>query len=77
MNFDYSTLISRILKEYDTVSHFAKDMGMSKHTLHTRLNNFTEFSQKEINRAAALLHIPMEELSTYFFTVKVQKTKHL
>jgi hypothetical protein len=77
MTFDYSKLRGKIREMVGTEGKFAKFMDMSTTSLSEKLNNKVEFTQKEIERAVELLKIPKEEISVYFFTVKVQRSELL
>jgi len=70
--FDYAKLKGKIKEVFGTQSAFAKAMGMSSTTLSLKLNNFTNFTQQEINKACELLSIPAEFIPIYFFTEKVK-----
>lgn len=70
--FDYSKLKGKIKEVFGTQSSFAKAMGLSSVSLSSKLNNVTNFTQIEINRACELLSIPVEFIPVYFFTEKVK-----
>lgn len=72
ISFNYSKLRGKIKEVFNTQAAFAKEMGMSRTSLSEKLNNKVEFTQKEIERAIELLHIPPEEITLYFFTPQVQ-----
>lgn len=76
MEFDYARLRGRIREVCDTQDRFSELMGMSKATISAKLNNKSEFSQPEIVRAVKILDLRVDEISLYFFTPLVQKTKH-
>lgn len=71
--FDYSKLRIRINECYSCNVNFAIKMGFSERTLSLKLNNKSEFSQSEILKATELLKIPLREINSYFFKLKVQK----
>ena len=73
MNFDYSKLLGKIKEKFGTQGKFAIAMGVGLSSLNQKLNNKAEFSQNEMDRACELLGIGKEKLSTYFFTLEVQK----
>ena len=75
VNFDYNKLRGRIRETFGTEEAFAKKLGMSRTSLSQRLNNRSEFSQKEMNKCCVLLGIDLSEIKLYFFTLKVQKTE--
>lgn len=70
--FDYSKLRGRIREIFKTESAFGKAMGLSHNTISKKLNGYIMFVQNEIDKAIVLLEIPDDEISTYFFTTKVQ-----
>ena len=70
--FDYSKLRGRIREKFKTESAFGKAMGLSHNSISKKLNGRIMFVQDEIDRAIVLLEIPDDEISTYFFTPKVQ-----
>lgn len=72
--FDYSKLKGKIKEVFGTQSAFAKAMGLSCVSLSSKLNNATQFTQVEINRACELLSIPVEFIPVYFFTEKVKSS---
>jgi hypothetical protein len=72
MAFDYSKLNGRIIEMFGTRAKFAKEMGMSEHTLSVKMNGKTPWTQKEICKACDLLSIPSSEIHLYFFTEIVQ-----
>ena len=76
MMFNYAKLRGRIKEIFDTETTFAKNLGISQTSLSQKLNNKVEFTQKEIEKAIELLHIPKEEIPMYFFTPLVQEVKH-
>lgn len=71
MMFNYAKLRGRIKEIFDTENVFAKKLGISQTSLSQKLNNKVEFTQKEIEKAIELLHIPKEEIPMYFFTVEM------
>jgi len=70
--FDYSKLRGRIREIFKTESAFGRAMNLSHNTTSKKLNGRIQFTQNEIDRAIVLLEIPDDEISTYFFTLKVQ-----
>lgn len=72
MAYDYSKLLGKITEVYRTQERFATAIGMSVRTLSLKLNNKVSFKQPEISLALNLLGISNSEVSTYFFTPKVQ-----
>lgn len=75
MSFDYSKLRGKIREKCGTQEIFAKRLGISRTSLSQKLNNSNEFTQQEINNAAEILDIPLEQIPVYFFTLQVQKTE--
>lgn len=73
--FDYSKLKGRIKEKCGTCFNFAKSLGCSSNTLSAKINNASDFSQTEIIKSVDILELRKEDISTYFFTLKVQKTK--
>ena len=76
VSFDYNKLRGKIKEKCGTQEVFAKKIGISRTSLSQKLNNSNEFTQQEINNAAEVLDIPLEQISIYFFTPEVQKTEH-
>lgn len=72
MVFDYGKLRGRIREKFKTQAAFAKALGLSNTSLSTKLNNGSEFNQKEICKCVALLEIQCAEIPDYFFTQNVQ-----
>ena len=70
--FDYSKLRGRIREKFKTESAFGKAMNLSHNSISKKLNGHILFVQNEIDKAIVLLEIPDDEISTYFFTTKVQ-----
>lgn len=70
--FDYSKLRGKI-REYGTQEAFADAIGISTVTLSEKLNNKSQFTQKEINKSVEVLQIAPEDIPTYFFTPKVKQ----
>jgi hypothetical protein len=71
--FDYSKLRGKIKEVFKTQASYAKAVPMSSVSLSEKLNNKVQFSQKEIDKACALLQIAKEEIPIYFFTPKVKE----
>lgn len=70
--FDYCKLTNRITEKFSCDVNFAIKMGFSERTLSLKLNNKGDFKQSEIVKACTLLDIPLSEVNSYFFTIKVQ-----
>lgn len=73
--FDYSKLRGKIKECMGTERTFAEKMGMSQQALSSRLNNKTEFTDSEIYAGKNILHLTADDIGTYFFTQKVQKSR--
>ena len=73
--FDYSKLKGKIVEVLGNQSNYAKAIGLSETSITNKLNNSVYFTQGEIVTSAEVLHISLEEISNYFFTLKVEKTK--
>lgn len=77
MYFDYSKLCGRIREKCKTQQRFAKLMGIARSSLSAKLNNYSEFTQQEINRALTILDLSQYEIPEYFFKEIVQKSEQL
>ena len=71
IEFDYSALEGKIKQYYDTQDNLAKEIPMSRSSLNQKLQGNVDFTSKNIYRIANLLKIKKEEISYYFFTLKV------
>jgi len=67
MSFCYDKLKGKIKEKFGTQDKFAKVMGISRTTLNLKLNNLSEFTQKEMIKAIFLLGVSGNEISEYFF----------
>ncbi len=72
MSYDYSKLKGKIVEKYGSNAKFAEDMGWSERTLSLKLNNKVAWKQPEIVRAIELLSLNEEDITRYFFKLKVQ-----
>lgn len=72
VTFDYSKLLARIIEMKFTRSTFAKALGITRQHLGKILNEGLPISSAMIYRMAQILEID-DELTPYFFTLKVQK----
>lgn len=70
IEFDFSKLKGRIKEKLNTQENFAKELNISVPSLIKKLNNKSQFTQTEINRARTILDIRNEELDIYFFSEK-------
>ncbi len=72
MAYEYSKLLGRITEKFGTQAKFAEAMGLSERSLSLKLNGRVGFKQSEITKACQLLDISGAEITSYFFTLKVQ-----
>lgn len=72
MSYDYSKLCGRIVEKYGTQAKFADAMNLSERSISLKLNGKVGWKQSEITMACKVLDILLTEISTYFFTLKVQ-----
>lgn len=72
MIFDYSKLNGRIIEKCETQGKFADMMGLSERSVSLKLNNKREFKQNEISKALEILQLSNNDISEYFFKIKVQ-----
>ena len=71
MDYDYSKLKGKIREVYGTDTAFATAMDMGRVSLSLKLNNKSEWSQDEMEKAMTLLKIPRTSVRAYFFSHKV------
>jgi len=71
MAFNYSKLRGRIREVFGTQDRFAEAMGRSNTSISQKLNNKSEWTQKEISRAVEVLGIDDVDIPAYFFAQKV------
>lgn len=64
----FSALKKRIRAIYGTQAHFAHALGINPATLNARLTGRRDFTREEIEKACALLLIPLAEAHLYFFS---------
>lgn len=69
--FDYSKLKGRTKEFGLTQENIADKVAMSPGTYSQKLNNNSEFTQKEIQDICSVLSIPLSDIPIYFFTLKV------
>ena len=72
MEYDYSKLLGRIKEKCGGQTEFAQKMELSERTVSLKLNNKIPWKQTEITKAAVILGFSIEEIQSYFFTLKVQ-----
>lgn len=71
MEFDYRKLKGRIVEKFDSVSNFAKHLGVAVQTVSAKLNNDLSITKKDIIEWSEKLEIPVDEIGVYFFVLKV------
>jgi hypothetical protein len=71
--FDYSKLRGKIREVFFRQGEFAKALEISDTALSLKLNNHSEFTQTEINKACVLLGVEPDAIHDYFFRQKVQE----
>lgn len=69
--YDYSNLIGKIIGKFGTRKNFARAMRTQVSTVSQLLNDKRHFSQRTIDKWAAILDIPYDEIGIYFFKKKV------
>ena len=69
--FDYSKLKGRTKELGLTQENIADKVAMSSGTYSQKINNNSEFTQKEIQDICNVLNIPLSDIPIYFFTPKV------
>lgn len=73
--FDYSKLKGRIKEKYETQTELSKHISYGFSSLSMKLNNEVLFSQPDILELLRVLEIPNEDISEYFFKLKIRKTE--
>lgn len=73
MSFNYNKLRGRIVELFGSQTEFAKAMEWSERTLSLKLNGKISWKQTDIVKAVKLLKRTDNDISDYFFTLKVQK----
>lgn len=73
MSYDYTSLLGRIVEKYGTQYNFAIAMGLSERTISVKLNGKVPWKDDEMYRVAKLLDIDIDDISRYFFKVKVHE----
>lgn len=71
MSYDYSSLLGKIVEKYGTQYNFAIAMGLSERSISLKLNGKVPWKDDEIYKASTILGIKLEDISRYFFNVKV------
>lgn len=72
--YDYSKLKGKIKEIYNTQNEFAEALGISTTSLSYKLNNQSDFTRNELDKAIELLKLKKEEIYDIFFSRKVEKT---
>ena len=72
MGYDYSLLKTAIKAKFHGQDKFAKELGIARTSLYSKLMGLTQFKQDEIAKSAKLLEIKEDKIPSYFFTPKVQ-----
>lgn len=68
-SYDYSELLGRIKAKKITQEELAKQIHLNPSTLNQKLNNKSEFSQSEMRNILKILEEPIDNVSSYFFTI--------
>lgn len=76
MAFNYDKLKGKIVEIFGTQYRFAKAMGWSERTLSLKMNGSRAWKQTDICKALGLLGLTNKDISSYFFTRKVQYIEH-
>lgn len=69
VNYCNRKLRGKIREVCETEKDFAKLMNISSITVSSKLNNKSDWSRNEIEKAIALLSIKREEIPKYFFEI--------
>lgn len=69
--FDFSKLKGRIREKNLSQHSLAQKIGITDNALSFKLNGKSYFTAKEINDICSILGIDQDDISVYFFTVKV------
>lgn len=70
--YDYSKLKGRIVEKCGSQEEFAKRMGLSTHSVSTKLQGKSMFKQCEIQKAVSVLSLDERDIHKYFFRLNVQ-----
>ena len=70
VEYDYSKLRGKIKEVFGTEGAFAKAMGYNRCTISAKLNNQSEWTRMDMDRACVLLGIPFSDVEPYFFCRK-------
>ena len=77
INYCNRKLRGKIREICDTEKDFAKMLNISSITISSKLNNKSDWSRKEIEKAIAVLSIKREEIPKYFFEILKLYQSHL
>lgn len=69
----YNNLLGYIVSNYKTQKEFAKRLGISRTSLHSKLNGLTNFSQDDIMKCIEFLDLNPEEVIKIFLVKKFRK----
>lgn len=72
MEFNYAKLRGKIVEVYGTQKGLSKAIGISEHTISSKLNNKNYWTQSEITKMCELLNISSAEITAYFFTPEIE-----
>lgn len=67
--FNYENLKKRMNNMFGEVAIFGKQIGLDEQEVKSKLENISEFTMAEIEKAAEVLNIFPEEIPAYFFEV--------
>ena len=73
--YDYSKLKGRIVEKYGSQNAFADAISRDACYVSRLMNCVTRFTPEIIEEWCVYLEIPREEISIYFFTLKVDECK--
>lgn len=69
MSANYAKLRGRIKELYGSQDNFALALAMDRSTLSLKLSGKSDWTRQEIVKSCGLLHIPIADVSAYFFTI--------
>lgn len=72
MAFDFSKLAGLIVEKFGTRRAFSRAIGWTESKVSARLSGSVFFSTDEITLWCDVLGIPDDQVTLYFFTVKVR-----
>lgn len=64
---DYSKLRGKIKEVFGSETAFSEAMGCNRSTISAKLNNRSEWTRADIEKACDLLKIPLTDVALYFF----------